>query len=278
MPLISIIIPLYNKEAIIEQSVQSVLSQSFKNFELIIVDDGSTDGSYGIVENIHDSRIRLIHQENGGPSKARNTGAKHARGEWILFLDADDELVIDALEHLYRLVNTYPDVNIVDGSYVFKSHTNERKVIFKEGLHLKNNYKDFFFRETLPSTGHTLFKSELIKSNPYNTSLRRNEDIELIFRILKKAIIITTPKVVFYVNTNYSSASSPRKHILEDFLGHLSFQGKTFWEQMCLYQFYIWERIHYLDEINTFYPKLKWRFDMLLLYKTLYFLKKIHVL
>ena len=105
-PKISVIIPLYNKEKIVERSVNSVLSQSFKNFELIIVDDGSTDNSFEIVNNIKDDRIRLMRQENGGPSKARNTGAKRACGEWIVFLDADDELLPCALKVFILLIKS----------------------------------------------------------------------------------------------------------------------------------------------------------------------------
>ena len=82
-PEISVIIPLYNKENIINQCVDSILSQSFENFELIIVNDGSTDNSLEIVKSIHDDRIRIIEQKNGGPSKARNTGVKKANGDWI---------------------------------------------------------------------------------------------------------------------------------------------------------------------------------------------------
>ena len=99
--MISVVIPLYNKEASIKQALMSVLSQSYQEFEVVIVDDGSTDNSVAKVEEIQDSRIRLIRQENGGPSKARNTGVKNAKGEWILFLDADDELLPNAITNLW---------------------------------------------------------------------------------------------------------------------------------------------------------------------------------
>lgn len=276
--MISIIIPLYNKEPIIERTVRSVLSQSFVDFELIIVDDGSTDDSVNVVNSLRDSRIRLIRQKNGGPGKARNTGVHYAKGEWILFLDADDELTEGALEHLFGCTLKYPGTNIIDGSFIVRGDNNEKQVNYAEGNVITNNYKAFFYRETLPSTGHTLFKKELIQKYPYDTSIRRYEDVEMIMRILKDAKIVTTSRPIFYVNTAFSSASSARKSIKEDFLGHLDFKRKSFWEKMALYQFYLWERNHYPDEVNMLYPALRWRYDLLLLNKILHLLKKQHVL
>ena len=267
-PQISVIIPLYNKESIVERSVNSVLCQSFTDFELIIVDDGSTDNSLSVVKSIKDSRIHIIEQENGGPSKARNTGVKHSKGEWILFLDADDELLEGALERLLSLTSIHHNANIIDGSFVVKSPVSEQSETFDDKV-IKDNYKAFFYRETLPSTGHTLFKSKLLKVFPYDTTLRRYEDVELIMRILKDATIVTTSKPIFRVNAEFSCASSARSNIEEDFLGHLDFRGKSFWEMMCLYQFYLSERPHYKGQVEKLYPRLKYRYDLLLLYKFL---------
>src|SRR5690554_5521626 len=86
----SVVIPLYNKELSISNTIQSVLDQTFQNFEIVIVNDGSTDNSVKEVEKFDDKRIRLIHQENQGVSAARNRGIKEARYEWIAFLDGDD--------------------------------------------------------------------------------------------------------------------------------------------------------------------------------------------
>ena len=102
--MISVIIPLYNKEQIIEKCIQSVLTQDYDDFEVVIVNDGSTDRSAEIVKRIDDSRIRLIEQENGGPSKARNIGVKNAKGDWIVFLDADDEFLLGALNYFRSLI------------------------------------------------------------------------------------------------------------------------------------------------------------------------------
>src|SRR5687767_11003972 len=89
-PWFSVVVPLYNKRSFIRRAVVSVLSQSFTDFELIVVDDGSTDGSFEEIRDIADPRLRLIHQRNQGEGLARNTGMAAARGVWIAFLDADD--------------------------------------------------------------------------------------------------------------------------------------------------------------------------------------------
>ena len=277
MPLISVIIPLYNKEAIIERSVQSVLSQSFKDFELIVVDDGSTDNSAKIVENIQDERIRLFYQENGGPSKARNTGINYAQGEWVLFLDADDELLPNALDKLYEVGSNFSHIDIIDGAYIVRKG-NFEKFFPRKDATVKNNFRSFFYREILPSTGHTLFKRELLAQHLYNPNIRRYEDVELIMHLLHVSKIITSSIPVFRVNTDYSSASKARSSIKEDYLGHLNFKHKGFWELMCLYQFYLWERDYYPSEAQQLYPSLHWRFDLLIIYKILLLLRKFHVL
>lgn len=272
--MISVIIPLYNKDIIIRDTVSSVLSQSFQDFELIIVNDGSTDGSMDVVKSIQDGRIFVVEQKNGGPGKARNTGVANSHGDWILFLDADDELAEGALGHLWNTTITHPNANIIDGSFIVRSKDSERPFILKDKA-VQNNYKEFFYRSTLPSTGHTLFKSELVKKYPYNINIRRYEDVELIMRILKEAKIVTTSKMIFYVNAAFSSASTARKTISEDFLGHLDFKNKSFWEYMCLYQFYLGEREHYPEEVRKLYPNLHRRYDLQIMLKMLTIFKRL---
>ena len=256
--------------------MRSVLSQSLADLELIVVDDGSTDGSVRLVESFHDERIRLIRQKNGGPGVARNTGAKSAKGEWILFLDADDELAEGALEHLANKVLAHPEATVIDGSFCIRKGCTERQIIYQEDLFVKNNYRAYFFGKTMPSTGHTLFKAELILKYPYNTVIRRYEDVEMMMRLLKEAKIVTTSRIIFFVNTAYSSASSARKTIQEDFLGYLDFRNKSFWEKMSLYQLYLWERDNYPHEVGHLYPTLRWRYDLFFQYKILFFLKNHH--
>ena len=90
MPKVSVIIPTYNAMTYLPETVESVLRQTYSNFELLIIDDGSSDQTVQWVSQLVDSRVRLISQENQGASVARNTGIAHAQGEYVAFLDADD--------------------------------------------------------------------------------------------------------------------------------------------------------------------------------------------
>ena len=104
MPEVSVIIPVYNTEQFLEDCLNSVLAQTFTDFEIIAVDDGSTDNSAAIVKQFaaKDNRIVIIHQENKGLSEARNTGIKAARGNWITFVDSDDMLAPSFLQKLWE--------------------------------------------------------------------------------------------------------------------------------------------------------------------------------
>jgi glycosyltransferase involved in cell wall biosynthesis len=108
--LCSVIIPLYNKAEFIEAAIQSVLNQSHQNFEVIVVDDGSTDDGASQVQAIHDHRIKLIQQANGGVSSARNQGIELAKGDLVCFLDADDWYLPAYLETIVSMASRYPEI------------------------------------------------------------------------------------------------------------------------------------------------------------------------
>ena len=108
-PAISVVIPLYNKEEYIARALNSVLSQSFKDFEVIVVDDGSTDRGVSVVRRFADPRINIIQQPNSGVSAARNRGVMAVKSDLIAFLDSDDEWLPDHLETLLKLHEKYPE-------------------------------------------------------------------------------------------------------------------------------------------------------------------------
>ena len=267
-PDISVIIPLYNKESIIERTIKSVLSQSFTNFEVVIINDGSTDGSMDIVRSISDPRIVIIEQENGGPSKARNTGANIAKGEWIVFLDADDQFMPHALETFYNLIVNNKDFNVFECNRYYQKKESKYS-LYRYCGKIRNNFKSWFYREIEPGTGTTIYHNSIIRSFPYNEKYRRYEDAELLFRLLKKSRIYAYDEIVEIHNLDYSSASTIRNNILDDYVAYLDFTGLSFWERMCMYKLYIEERDNYPEDMRRLYPKLYKRGDLYCIYQIL---------
>ena len=110
-------------------------------------------------------------------------------------------------------------------------------------------------------------------SNPFDERIRRFEDLEWLFRLYKYIKVFTISKPVLKTNVDFSSASRARKNIKEDFLGYLDFKGKSFWEKMALYSFFLGEREYYGEQCKKLYPWLYRRYDWLLIYKVIGWMK-----
>ncbi len=125
--LVSVIIPVYNKRNFLPRTLRSVLRQSFRNFEVILVDDGSTDGGIDVIRAVRDSRIRIIEQSNQGECAARNTGIALARGRLLAFLDADDSWEPDFLSTIVDLRRRYPAAGLYATNYYIKTFGQEAR-------------------------------------------------------------------------------------------------------------------------------------------------------
>jgi glycosyltransferase involved in cell wall biosynthesis len=144
--MISIVIPLYNKEKQIANTLQTVFNQTFQDFEIVIVDDGSTDKGVEEVQKINDSHIRLIHQENQGVSATRNRGIAESKYDYVAFLDADDEWKPEYLQTQYELIQKYAECDVFVCNYEFKNETGKitstiiNKLPFNETEGILGNY------------------------------------------------------------------------------------------------------------------------------------------
>lgn len=131
-PFFSVVVPVHNKEPHIRRSISSVLKQSFSNFELIVIDDASTDGSLSELKKIDDHRIRVLHRDKPGPGgyAARNLGIEKANSDWIAFLDADDEWEKIHLEKYHGMINNHSEIDFLVSGYenIFPS-SNGKKVV-----------------------------------------------------------------------------------------------------------------------------------------------------
>ena len=128
MSIISFIIPYYNQAKYIEETLCSVIASTYQNFEIVIVDDGSEDKNktqlLEIIEVINDKRIRIFHQQNAGPSVARNFAISKANGEILVFLDGDDLIEKDTLELSLKVFNKTPDIDVVYGNNILFGEKN----------------------------------------------------------------------------------------------------------------------------------------------------------
>lgn len=129
---VSVVIPLYNKAEYIARALDSVFAQTYQDYEVIVVNDGSTDNGPGIVKQYTDPRLRLVHQANAGPGAARNGGIKESNAPYIAFLDADDEWLPQFLEKSLSKLGTNPDCDIVASTYFLGSEKTDVTPIFKK--------------------------------------------------------------------------------------------------------------------------------------------------
>ncbi len=155
-PLFSVVIPLYNKESVIERTIHSVLSQTVEDYEIIVVNDGSTDNSQMIVEKIENLKIKLIVQENQGASAARNRGIESSIGQYIAFLDGDDVWKPNHLFVMRNLINKFPYCGMYATAHNVKLETNKEKFI------------DFGFEENYEGVVKRYFKHSTHFKKPSN--------------------------------------------------------------------------------------------------------------
>ena len=209
-PKISCIVPVYNVEKYLERCIDSILTQTFTNFELILVDDGSSDGCPAICEEYakKDKRVKVIHKENGGLGYARNSGLDIACGEYITFVDSDDYIPNNAMEILMANIG---DSDICAGEHIsFKCSTPKYKNsiksevlytvdVFRNILNIKLPYNYQFGK---------LYKKELFETVRYSNLLY--EDVEINYRLLSqcKKVTICYSVVYFYNVGNQNSITS----------------------------------------------------------------------
>lgn len=191
MPFFSVIIPVYNKEKYLKETLTSVLGQTFTDFELILVNDGSTDQSPEIINRFQDHRIRIHHQENQGAAAARNTGIQLATGNYLAFLDADDLWLANHLEELQKLIQDFPGQGI---------YANRYQLQFKNGKTLQptyrnleptyrgvlNNYYEVSETYSIIWTSCIAIPKEVLEqTGGFNKNISSGQDIDLWMRIVK---------------------------------------------------------------------------------------------
>lgn len=212
----SIVIPLYNKEQSIKKTIESVLNQTYQNFEILIVNDGSTDSSVEIVSAIKDKRINIINKENGGVSSARNEGIHKSKFEIVAFLDGDDFWENNYLEEMNDLINDFPDCHFFGSNfYIIKDQI---KIVNKNSL--DSNFRgclDDYFKITLKSnilqSSSIILKKDLIKkSGNFNENLVMGEDFDFWFRNALNSKIAFNNKPLSNYNEDDPNMATNKKY------------------------------------------------------------------
>ena len=212
--MISVVIPLYNKEELITVTVRSVLSQTFADFELLIVNDGSTDGSLAVVSAISDPRIKVINIENSGVSVARNTGIKAASHDWVAFLDADDWWDHSFLEKMTKAIKSYPEHKLFAGgrSRVFKDVTEryDHPLLPSDGETGTINYYKVISRylPLINSSNAIIKKSHFESAGYFKPGQQRYEDHDLWMRLaVNEPVAFVNRELSFYRKTEVNTIS-----------------------------------------------------------------------
>ncbi|MBR6757368.1 MAG: glycosyltransferase family 2 protein [Bacteroidaceae bacterium] len=209
MPRVSIIVPVYNAENYIVQCLDSILNQTFQDFEVIIVDDGSTDNSAKICNKYaeQDHRIILIKKSNGGVSAARNIAISQASGEWITFLDADDMLFPDCLEQCVSIM----EIKKLDLLQFSLSRTYDRSInnALPPDIHVYNSSDFFSVMHNVSAGGSFIKLSTLLDNNiRFNETIKLAEDQLFILNVIKNSNRISIiPSVLYYYRLNENSAT-----------------------------------------------------------------------
>lgn len=222
IPKFSFIIPVYNAEHFLPRCIDSILNQSFPDFEILLIDDGSTDKSASICDEYskQDSRIHVIHQPNSGVSSARNIGIEKAKGEWIWFVDSDDYILNNSLYKISQYLNDNSNYDLYLFSYKEIRGNKQRNISYKE---TELTYKDFahcLFRYTYkPAPWCYIIKSETIKKHTFHKELKIGEDFYFLFSYLSKNMdkrirVSDLPIYAYYINSFSVLQSSKTNRVL----------------------------------------------------------------
>jgi len=219
MPTISVIVPAYNAARTILKTIESVQQQSFPDFELIVIDDGSTDQTLELLTTVKDPRIKLFSYENGGVSVARNRGISHATGEFIAFLDTDDLWTQDKLELQLAALRQHVIAGV---AYSWTYSMDEQgkfcyadKPLFFEG----NVYANLLVWNFLVSGSNPLIRRQALESvGKFDPTLTHGEDWELYLRLAANWPFVVVPKLQILYRRTSGSASSKIEVMEKDVL------------------------------------------------------------
>jgi len=217
-PFFSVVIPLYNKADHVENTLQSVINQSFKDFEIIIIDDGSTDDSLNKVKLIKDKRIQVYSQKNCGAAESRNIGIKKATAQFIALIDADDFWYPNHLEEHHKSILKFPNASLFSNAYQLKL-LNAKLIDAIYNTPPKNEphiIEDYFKASTIHPIAMTssiaFNKTDFINLGGYNPNILSGQDLDLMIRYGIHKTIVFNPTITCYYDKSVPNSLSKTNH------------------------------------------------------------------
>lgn len=235
--IVSVIVPVYNSSELLGDCVNSILMQSFKDFELILVDDGSKDNSWELCNKWEkcDSRVKIFHQNNLGASAARNAGIRLSEGEWVVFIDSDDTVTPTYLEDLLRMVTNNQDIDLcISGLRVVRNGKITEKKSFEEMSCLMSDYRTLFEQVSIQDYGFSvgkMYRKSIIDDNniQFNSKVSIAEDCMFMMDYIMACPTNKVSKIAFINQCNYN-------YVIRK--GSLSTSVSTFEHELFNYQEY----------------------------------------
>jgi glycosyltransferase involved in cell wall biosynthesis len=210
MSIISVIIPVFNGEKTIKKTIESVLNQTFGNFDLIVVNDGCQDSTLEVVSSILDPRLKVLSYPNGGLAAARNRGISQAVGEYISFIDADDLWTSDKLEAQFKALQANPQAAV---AYSWTDWIDESGQFLRPGGHITVNgdvYAKLLLRDFVESGSNPLIRKQaLAEVGGFDESLAAVEDWDMWLRLAAhyEFVCVPSPQILYRVSSNSMSSN-----------------------------------------------------------------------
>ena len=218
MPTISVIVPAYNVERTILETVESVQQQTFSDFELIVINDGSTDRTLKLLNTVKDPRLKVFSYTNGGLPTARNRGISHATGEFLAFLDADDLWTPDKLELQLAALQQHPEAGVAYSWTYFKDEQGVHSYADESNRFEGNVYADLLVKNFLHNGSNPLIRKQAIESvGEFDPTLKSCEDWEFYLRLAAKWHFVLVPKPQILYRQSSGSMSS-KVEVMEKYL------------------------------------------------------------
>lgn len=222
--LFSVVIPLYNKEDYILDTLNSVLNQEYQNFEVIIVNDGSTDKSLKVVESLVDSRINVFSILNSGVSAARNFGVTKSKGSFVSLLDADDFWYPNHLSNFITAINQFPNEVIFCNNYEIQLSKHIKRtpkysyLPIAQGCFVVDDYYESSLINSIATSSTVCVKKKVLSGNLYDITLKCGEDTDLWIKLALNNAYVFTNTITTLINKNVVNSLSISENSLYGFM------------------------------------------------------------